>query len=178
MSYEATLSGCNINASYSRHHSLGMGGGSLGFAGSVACFCTALLKAYCEEIRHNNDQMVFFYYSQPTSIGNVYLSLHPPKLRLFSTVHLTVDDQDIGKTSDVASLHLKSAECTISTHGTKARVAAAFERWGDSLWADTSHSFHTMPGCSAPDRCSSSGSRQSHTPLLCLMNKRILKIIS
>lgn len=34
----------------------------------------------------------------------------------------------------------------------------------NSLWADTSHSFHTMPGYSAPDRCSSSGSQQSRTP--------------
>lgn len=38
-----------------------MGGGSLGFAGSVASFCTALLKAYCEEIRQNNDQIVFLF---------------------------------------------------------------------------------------------------------------------
>lgn len=36
-----------------------MGGGSLGFVGSVASFWAALLKAYCEEIQHNNDQMVF-----------------------------------------------------------------------------------------------------------------------
>lgn len=46
-------------------------------------------------------------FSQPTSIGNVYLSLNLPKLRLFSTVHLAVDDQDIREASDVAGLHLK-----------------------------------------------------------------------
>lgn len=108
MSREAALIVCNINASYSRHHSEGMGGGSLGFAGSVDSFWAALLKAYCEEIQQNNDQMVFFFcFSQPTSIGNLYLSLNLPKLRLFSTVHLTVDDQDIREASDVASLHLE-----------------------------------------------------------------------
>lgn len=42
----AVLEVCNINASYSRHHSVGMGGGSLGLEGSVASFWTALLKAY------------------------------------------------------------------------------------------------------------------------------------
>lgn len=36
--------------SYSKHHSVGMGGGgSLGFAGSIFSFCMALVKAYCEE---------------------------------------------------------------------------------------------------------------------------------
>lgn len=28
---------------------MGMGGGSVGFAGSVASFCMALLKAYCKK---------------------------------------------------------------------------------------------------------------------------------
>lgn len=31
-----------------------MGGGSLGFAGSIASFCMALLKAYCEDNQKNN----------------------------------------------------------------------------------------------------------------------------
>lgn len=113
-------------------------------------------------------------------MGNVYLSLNPPKLRLFSTVHLTVDDQDIGKASDVASLHLNRSRAhnfNTQDKGTSCCRLGAMGRW-DSLWADTSHSFHTTPGCSAPGRCSSSGSPQSRTPLLCLMNKRILEIIS
>lgn len=37
-----------LNHPYSRHHSVGIeGGASLGFAGSIASFCIALLKAYC-----------------------------------------------------------------------------------------------------------------------------------
>ena len=40
---------------YSKHHSVGMGGGgSLGFAGSFASFCMALLKAYCDENTGDN----------------------------------------------------------------------------------------------------------------------------
>lgn len=122
-----------------------------------------------------------FFKSQPTSIGNVYLSLNLPKLRLFSTVHLAVDDQDIREASDVASLHLK--RCKMHNFNTWGKgtscccCVSVMRRW-DSLWADTSHSFHTTPGCSAPDRCSSSRSRQSRTPLLCLTNQRIFKSIS
>lgn len=124
----------------------------------------------------------FFFNSQPTSVANVYLSLNLPKLRLFSAVHLTVDDQDIRKASDVASLHLKRCKM----HDFNARdkgtsccccCPSAVRRW-DSLLADTSRSFHTTPGCSAPDRCSSSRSRQSRTPSLCLMNQRTSRISS
>lgn len=85
-----------------------MGGGSLGFTGSAFSFWTALLKAYWEENQRNDDQNILFYplRSPPNTNSDVYLSLDPPKLRLFSTVHLTVDDQDVGEASDVASLHL------------------------------------------------------------------------
>lgn len=63
MSDEATLIVCNINASYSRHQSEGMDGESLGFAGSVASFCTALLKAYCEQIYTTITNYVFFLFT-------------------------------------------------------------------------------------------------------------------
>lgn len=85
-----------------------MGGGSLGFTGSVASFCAALLKAYCEERNTTGTQLcLFLFRSRPSSAANAYLRLNPPKLRLFGAVHLTVDDQDIGEAADVASLHLK-----------------------------------------------------------------------
>lgn len=49
------LSPWDSKGSYSKHHSVGMGGGSLGFAGSIASFCMALLNAYCEEKSENTD---------------------------------------------------------------------------------------------------------------------------
>lgn len=112
-----------------------MGGGSLGFGGSIFSFCTALLKAYCEDKRHNDDQMVLFCFLLLFAVdGDVYLSLDLPKLRFFSTVHLTVDDQDVGEASDVASLHLQRSR----TRGFKAAgqmhdPVAACEPWGVGL---------------------------------------------
>jgi len=42
----------------------------------------------------------------------------------------------------------------------------------NSLWVDTSHSFHTTPGCSAPDRCFSSRSQQSRILLLFFLSSQ------
>lgn len=48
------LSPWHEKGSYSKHHSVGMGGGSLGLAGSIASFCMALLNAYWGEKSENN----------------------------------------------------------------------------------------------------------------------------
>lgn len=82
-----------------------MGGGSLGFAGSVFSFWTALLKAYWE-VKTMTQILFPSHRSPPNTSGDVYLSLDPPKLRLLSAVHLTVDDQDVGEAADVSGLHL------------------------------------------------------------------------
>lgn len=85
-----------------------MGGGSLGFAGSIASFCMALLSAYCEE---NQRTTTWFNFSKcvlvQTTMRVTYLGLDLPKFSLFGAVHLTVDDQDVRQTSDVARLHLQ-----------------------------------------------------------------------
>lgn len=57
-------------------------------------------------------------------MGVAHLSLNLPKLRLFSAVHLTVDDQDVREASDVARLHLKRRKVRSFNAG----AAAALQR--------------------------------------------------
>lgn len=95
--------------SHSKHHSVGMGGGSLGFAGSIASFCMALLNAYCE--KKTKTKSVLWVYSRQeeneTKTSVNYLRLNLPEFSLFSAVHLTVDDQNVWQTSNVACLQLQ-----------------------------------------------------------------------
>lgn len=58
----------STDGSYSKHHSVGMGGGSFAFAGSIASFCLALLKAYCER---TNAAQLFVLWSLTDRIKNV-----------------------------------------------------------------------------------------------------------
>lgn len=86
-----------------------MGGGSLGFAGSIASFCMALLKAYCEERQKAMAKWIFGFLvsreDKPQYITHLLLNL--PELRLFSTVHLAVDNENVWQASNVARLHLQ-----------------------------------------------------------------------
>lgn len=45
-----------------------------------------------------------------------YLRLNLPEFSLFSTVHLTVDDQNVWQTSNVACLHLQWHKKTLHAH--------------------------------------------------------------
>ena len=110
----------------------------------------------------------------------IYLCLFFPEFSLFGTVHLTVDDQNVRQTSNVACLNLKRYKYNLimQKRGSKS-TACSYEQlirlkgsW-NSLWADTSRSFHTTPECSAPDRCSSSRSQQSHIPLLFSLRSQV-----
>lgn len=64
-----------------------------------------------KENTHSYNYVIQLLRSVSLSGGNAmtscsYLSLHLPELSLFGTVHLTVDDQNIWQTSNVARLHL------------------------------------------------------------------------
>lgn len=82
-----------------------MGGGSFCFAGSIASLCMALLNAYCKENKNKNSTIEHFKVYSCQEVD--YLCLDLPELGLFSTVHLTVDDQNIWQTSNVACLQLQ-----------------------------------------------------------------------
>ena len=93
---------------YSWHHSVGSGSGSLGFGGSAASFCLALLKAYWGPQERGGDSVSDRRREEQRYSHRLttHLGLRPPELGLLGAVHLTVDDQDVGETPDVASLHL------------------------------------------------------------------------
>lgn len=84
--------------------------------------------------------------------GDVYLSLDLPKLRFFSTVHLTVDDQDVGEASDVASLHLQRSRMRgFKAAGQMHDPVAACEPGGVGLtvgWYFSQFSHHAWVLCS------------------------------
>lgn len=67
-----------INRSYSKHHSVGMGGGSFAFAGSIASFCLALLKAYCQRTKHRSAFCTLVLADRIKSHHNVVLPLPGP----------------------------------------------------------------------------------------------------
>lgn len=65
---------------YSKHHSVGMGGGgSLGFAGSFASFCMALLKAYCGE---NTGDNYIIYITNNLQVLNSFSKCHLARMEI------------------------------------------------------------------------------------------------
>lgn len=101
------------------------GGASSSFEVSFASFCMALLNAYYQSNQHFK---LFRLFMSPISnkdnkrlcdgVKNPYLCLNLPKFSFFSAVHLTIDDQNVWQTSDVACLHLKRDTCSLSSHYT------------------------------------------------------------